>query len=102
MHAGRQTSCELTELNQRKQELLFELRQYEEQARKQKGGERAAGLVPPDTTIHGTLVPSIPDGCLYLTMASNNEARIKAAVVFAERVFDGESYAVLSRDLVST
>jgi len=88
----------LRELHQRKQELLFELKQYDEQAKKQSRGERSAGLVPPDTKLSIKLVPSRQDGCLYLTLQSNNEARIKAAVVFAERVFDGESTAVHEKD----
>ncbi|KAL1508789.1 hypothetical protein AB1Y20_004884 [Prymnesium parvum] len=88
----------LRELHQRKQELMFELRQYEEQAKKQSKGERSAGLVPPDTKLNISLVASRQDGCLYLTLESSNEARIKAAVVFGERVFEGESFAVHQRD----
>ena len=88
----------LRELHQRKQELLFELRQYDEQSKKQSKGERSAGLVPPDTKLNMRLVASRQDGCLYLTLQSNNDARIKAAVVFAERVFEGESLAVHQKD----
>ena len=128
----------LRELYQRKQELAFELKQYEEHAKKHKGGERAAGLVAPDTKISARLVPAPAEGCLYLTLQSSNEARIKAhspahaallfparacpaepqacprklsrprrpsrvsseqaAVVFAERVFEGESLAVHAKD----
>eukprot|EP00966_Prymnesium_polylepis_P118036 2729423-Prymnesium_polylepis.1 len=56
-------------------QLLFELKQYDEQAKKQSRGERSAGLVPPDTKLSIKLVPSRQDGCLYLTLQSNNEAR---------------------------
>ncbi|KAL3892506.1 MAG: hypothetical protein SGPRY_015069 [Prymnesium sp.] len=92
------------------QELMFELRQYEEQSKKQSRGERSAGLVPPDTKLTTSLVTSrhlaalptcpfsIKDACLYLTLQSSNEARIKAAVVFGERVFEGESLVVHERD----
>lgn len=43
-------------------------------------------------------MPIRKDACLYLTLQSSNEARIKAAVVFGERVFEGESLAVHERD----
>ena len=35
---------------------------------------------------------------MYLVLRSNNDARIKAAVVFAERLFDGESFVVHEKD----
>jgi len=89
----------LQELNQRKQELLFELRQYEQQGSKSAdSGERPAGMVAKDTRIAVRLVPSTTDSCLYLTLESNNDALIKAAVVFADRLFEGgESEAVHER-----
>lgn len=91
----------MRELHQRKQELLFELKQYEEQSRKQKSGDRTAGLAPADTRIEVTLLPSREDKCLYLTLKSvtqgESQALIKAAVVFAERVFEAESFAVHER-----
>lgn len=42
------------------QELMFELRQYDEQAAKQSKGERSAGLIPPDTKLSIKLVASRP------------------------------------------
>ena len=78
-HTGAVEEETLRELNQRKQELEFELRQYGETARKNKSGERAAGLVAPDTRIAIQYAPSAADGCVYLVLRSNNDARIKAA-----------------------
>ena len=89
----------LRELYQRKQELAFELKQYEEHAKKHKGGERAAGLVAPDTKISARLVPAPAEGCLYLTLQSSNEARIKAhspahaALLFPARACPAEPQA---------
>jgi len=88
----------LQELHQRKQELIFELRQYEAQGAKARAGDRAPGMIDKDTRIGLTLAPSTQDGCLYLTLASSNDSFIKAAVVFADRLFDGgESIAVHER-----
>jgi len=88
----------LQELHQRKQELLFELRQYEAQGAKARSGEKAPGMVDKDTRISVRLVPSTQSRCLYLTLESSNESCIKAAVVFADRVFEnGESIAVHER-----
>jgi len=85
----------LQELNQRKQELLFELKQYEEQAKKANRNEKATGLVDKDTRVTARLEHSIEDGCLYLALDASNEALIKAAVIFADRLFEGgESVAV--------
>ena len=56
-HPGAVEEETLRELNQRKQELEFELRQYGETARKNKSGERAAGLVAPNTRIAIQLAP---------------------------------------------
>jgi len=88
----------MRELQQRKQELLYELKQYDENTRKNKAGERSAGLVAADTMLSAKLVPSKQESCLHLTINSSNDATIRAAVVFAERVFPGESYAVHEKD----
>ena len=53
--------------------------------------------MPAGTQVSIKIVPSKQDGCLYLTLRAANEARIKAVVVFAERVFEGESFAVHGR-----
>lgn len=88
----------LRELNQRKQELEFELRQYGEIARKNRSGERQAGMVPADTRISIQYVANKEDHCLYLVLRTNNETRIKAAVIFAERLFEGESLVVHEKE----
>lgn len=91
----------LQELNQRKQELLYELRQYEEQRSRSQSSQKNEGrasLIDKDTRINARLVPSREDTCLYLTLESSNATLIKAAVVFADRLFDGgESIVVHER-----
>lgn len=88
----------LRELQQRKQEMLHELRQLEESARKTASGERTAGLVAADTNVSARLEPSKTDGSLDLVLAVSNQARIRAAVVFAERLFEGESIAACPKE----
>lgn len=85
----------LQELNQRKQEMLFELKQYEDQAKKAGKNEKATGLVDRDTKVAAKLEHAVEDKCLYLTLEASHDALIKAAVVFADRLFEGgESVAV--------
>jgi Bardet-Biedl syndrome 2 protein len=103
--ADRMEDDTLQELSQRKQELLFELKQYEEQSRKVSTGQRAAGAVASDTRVTARLESSTADECLYLELQASNDALIKAAVVFAldGKVFEhGESYAVHSKAPTST
>ena len=70
-------------------------RRYEAQATKARTGEKTPGMVDRDTRIAVELVPSRPDSCLHLTLRSSNDALIKAAVIFADRLFEGgESVAV--------
>ena len=90
----------LQELNQRKQEMLSELRQYEEQARKAKAGgnapeQRAAGSIDQATRVSSRLEHSLEEHSLVLVLEATHDAVIKAAVVQADRLFDGgESVAV--------
>eukprot|EP00964_Phaeocystis_antarctica_P054398 scaffold31966_cov56-Phaeocystis_antarctica.AAC.4 len=72
------------------------MRQYSETARKNRSGERQAGMVPQDTRISVSYMASQQDGCVYLILRTNNETRIKAAATFAERLFEGESFVVHS------
>mmetsp|Transcript_21661 Transcript_21661/g.44275 ORF Transcript_21661/g.44275 Transcript_21661/m.44275 type:complete len:703 (+) Transcript_21661:114-2222(+) len=91
----------LRELYQRKQELEFELRQYGEVRRKNASGERQAGMVPADTRISTSFITSRQDGCVYVVLHTNNDTRLKAAAIFAERLFDGESFVVHEKEPVA-
>ena len=90
----------LQELHQRKQELLFELQQYEEQQRKAKSApdERAAGTLPADTRVSAQLEHAPDERAVNVGLYVNNDAVIKAAVIFADRLFEGgEAVAVHAR-----
>ena len=89
----------LRELSQRKQALLFELRQCDDQRdATSRGAWPAAGPLNENMQISAHLVPSTADNCLYLTLESLNNLLIKAAVIFADGLFEGsESIAVHER-----
>lgn len=89
----------LRELSHRKQELTFELRKYDDQrGTVGQGAGTTFRLAEKESRISIRLVPSKSDACLYLTLESSTDAQIKAAVVFADRLFEGgESVAVHER-----
>ena len=62
------------------------MRQYSETARKNRSGERQAGMVPADTRISISYMASQQDGCVYLLLRTNNETRIKVRVRVGVRV----------------
>ena len=62
------------------------MRQYSETARKNRSGERQAGMVPADTRISISYMASQQDGCVYLILRTNNETRIKVRVRVRVRV----------------
>ena len=55
-------------------------------------------MVPADTRISIEYTTSKEDRCVYLVLRTNNATRIKAAVTFAERLFDGESFVVHEKE----
>ena len=62
------------------------MRQYSETARKNRSGERQAGMVPADTRISISYMASQQDGCVYLILRTNNETRIKVRFRVGVRV----------------
>ena len=86
----------LVELNQRRQDLLVELKSYERNsaAIEQAGfrGETATGAqIPRDTKVRSRLEMNPDVGGGELVLATNNDSVIKAAILFGEAVFEEES-----------
>jgi len=85
----------IADMSQRKQELLYELRSYEQNyAKAQKSGgttSQSGAVVPPGTRVMSTLEMKLEKRCCELVLTTNNDTVIKGAVVFAEQLFDGES-----------
>lgn len=79
----------LRELQQRKQEMLYELKQYADASHKDASGERGAPALPPGTAVAARLEPAPGAGCLHLVLSTSHGTLLRAALVFGERVFQG-------------
>jgi len=56
-----------------------------------KEGNLAPGSIPPDTEIACTVVPSLKEKTLKLKITTNNKTLVKCVVIFADKIFHGES-----------
>ncbi|KAK3236701.1 hypothetical protein CYMTET_53174, partial [Cymbomonas tetramitiformis] len=86
----------LVDLSQRKQELLFELQQYESNMKsvsKQAGNpaEQAGVVIPASTRVTSMLEMNPSKQCCELVLSTNNECVIKGVIIFAEQLFENES-----------
>jgi Bardet-Biedl syndrome 2 protein len=88
----------LQSLFNRKQELLTELRGYENNQKQIKKGESAGGTIPPDTEITVTVQPDRESKSLLLKLETNNDTTVKLAIVFSELLFAEESIVVHPRN----
>ncbi|XP_073707130.1 BBSome complex member BBS2 [Garra rufa] len=91
----------IRELSQRKQNLMLELRNYEENAKAVPGvseGESKMGVIPANTQLQTALsVRRATDSQrahIELNISTPNETIIRAVLIFAEGIFEGESHVV--------
>ncbi|XP_062860242.1 Bardet-Biedl syndrome 2 protein homolog [Trichomycterus rosablanca] len=91
----------IRELSQRKQNLLLELRNYEENAKAVPGvsdGEPHMGVIPANTQLQTALsvraATESQRAHLELSISTPNETIIRAVLIFAEGIFEGESHVV--------
>lgn len=86
----------LQALNQRRQEMLVELKTYEDSMKQSKTGSEAG--LPPDTKIHCRLEATSNSSGLpaveLFVHASNDMAQIRTVAVFSDQVFEEESLVV--------
>jgi Bardet-Biedl syndrome 2 protein len=82
----------IAELVQRKQELLYELKTYEENSKATPG--QNAPIIPPDTNISCTWAVNQEASCVELVISTNNDTVIRAIIIFAEQLFENESKLV--------
>ncbi|XP_014981685.2 BBSome complex member BBS2 isoform X2 [Macaca mulatta] len=93
----------IRELSQKKQNLLLELRNYEENAKaelasplNEADGHR--GIIPANTRLHTTLSVSLGSETqtahTELCISTSNDTIIRAVLIFAEGIFTGESHVV--------
>ncbi|XP_078067235.1 BBSome complex member BBS2 isoform X1 [Mustelus asterias] len=93
----------IRELSQRKQNLLLELRNYEENSKvalSTLGGEGDGqiGIIPANTQLQTGLSVNIGTANqsphVELNISTSNDTIIRAVLIFAEGIFDGESHVV--------
>mmetsp|Transcript_123132 Transcript_123132/g.344667 ORF Transcript_123132/g.344667 Transcript_123132/m.344667 type:complete len:722 (-) Transcript_123132:352-2517(-) len=81
------------ELVAKKQELKQELESYQEQTKqfKQGGKDTGQGIIPTDTKMNITLKSNRTQGTVELHLMTSNYSVIRAVVIFAEHLFEGEA-----------
>uniref|UniRef100_A0A671M3Q8 Bardet-Biedl syndrome 2 protein homolog n=1 Tax=Sinocyclocheilus anshuiensis TaxID=1608454 RepID=A0A671M3Q8_9TELE len=91
----------IRELSQRKQNLILELRNYEENAKALPGvseGESKMGVIPANTQLQTALsvrrATESQRAHIELNISTPNETIIRAVLIFAEGIFEGESHVV--------
>ncbi|GCB63092.1 hypothetical protein scyTo_0007335, partial [Scyliorhinus torazame] len=93
----------IRELSQRKQNLLLELRNYEENSKVASSvlggeGDGQIGIIPANTQLQTGLSVNIGTANqsphVELNISTSNDTIIRAVLIFAEGIFDGESHVV--------
>lgn len=91
----------IRELSQRRQNLLLELRNYDENAKAVGGlpeGENQMGVIPANTQLQTALsvrpATEAQRAHIELSISTPNETIIRAVLIFAEGIFEGESHVV--------
>uniref|UniRef100_A0A3B5M9J8 Bardet-Biedl syndrome 2 n=1 Tax=Xiphophorus couchianus TaxID=32473 RepID=A0A3B5M9J8_9TELE len=91
----------IRELSQRRQNLLLELRNYEENAKVFMGVSQTnsgMGVIPANTQLQTTLsvraATEAQKAHVELSISTPNETIIRAVLIFAEGIFEGESHVV--------
>ncbi|KAJ8398586.1 hypothetical protein AAFF_G00421140 [Aldrovandia affinis] len=93
----------IRELSQRRQNLLLELRNYEENAKATAGapvteGDMQMGVIPANTQLQTALSVKASTESqkahIELNISTPNETIIRAVLIFAEGIFEGESHVV--------
>uniref|UniRef100_A0A8C8SYT9 Bardet-Biedl syndrome 2 n=1 Tax=Peromyscus maniculatus bairdii TaxID=230844 RepID=A0A8C8SYT9_PERMB len=93
----------IRELSQKKQTLLLELRNYEENTKAELSSplneaDGQKGIIPANTKLHTALSVSlgsdVQDAHAELRISTSNDTIIRAVLIFAEGIFVGESHVV--------
>jgi len=83
------------DLNEKKRELTLELASFQEQLKQFKGGQLGKdsqqGVIPTDTKLNLSLKSNKNQGTVELHLMTSNYSVIRAVVIFAEHLFDGEA-----------
>ncbi|XP_069575526.1 BBSome complex member BBS2 isoform X1 [Brachyistius frenatus] len=86
------------ELSQRRQNLLLELRNYEENTKGVSETNSSVGVIPANTQLQTALsvkpATEAQKAHVALSISTPNETIIRAVLIFAEGIFEGESHVV--------
>mmetsp|Transcript_48141 Transcript_48141/g.151053 ORF Transcript_48141/g.151053 Transcript_48141/m.151053 type:complete len:712 (-) Transcript_48141:38-2173(-) len=93
----------LAELNQTKQELLCEVRNYEDNFRhlqtgRMKQGEGQLIMIPIDTDINCEWQVDKTNNRLCLQVSTNNSCVVRGVIILADQLFEGESHFVCPKE----
>lgn len=91
----------LNELNLRKEELAYELKNIDDNINKMKKGEFDAGLINPKTKVACHLQPNQAQHCVDVVFSVTNDTVIKGAVFLAEQLFENESNVIYTQEPTS-
>ncbi|KAM4614369.1 BBSome complex member BBS2 [Discoglossus pictus] len=94
----------IRELSQKKQNLLLELRNYQENSKQAESRSQVSepdghmGVIPANTQLQTALCVSIGSDTqnphVELSITTSNDTIIRAVLIFAEGIFEGESHVV--------
>uniref|UniRef100_A0A8D3AS26 Bardet-Biedl syndrome 2 protein homolog n=1 Tax=Scophthalmus maximus TaxID=52904 RepID=A0A8D3AS26_SCOMX len=88
----------IRELSHRRQNLLLELRNYEENAKGVSETNSGVGVIPANTQLQTALsvrpATEAQKAHVELSISTPNETIIRAVLIFAEGIFEGESHVV--------
>lgn len=88
----------LQELIQRKDELMFELQNYEQNNKKIRERRIDTDLIDPSTKVTCKIHPNTDERCIDLVFTVDSGAVIKAAIVSAEQLFENGSNMTNARN----
>lgn len=88
----------LEDLKKEEQELKDKLSRYYINITSFKQGNLTPGAIPPDTKISCTSIPSLKDKHLKLKISTNNKTLLKCVIIFADKIFHGESMVYYLED----
>lgn len=96
----------LSSLNQAKQELLYELKNYEDNMRHIKTGQMKQGegqlmMISVDTVVKCKWEVDLEKRCVNLVVSTNNETVVRAVMTFADQLFHGESLLTCPKQQLS-
>ncbi|KAL0484490.1 bbs2, partial [Acrasis kona] len=92
----------LAELVQKKEDLLYELKSFEENLRKIKSGETDPSQLKSTTKVNCSLKPKMNEKCVSIVFDTNPENIFKMAIVYAEQLFESDCCMIYAKEPTNT